>query len=820
MSTASVADLVESLRKSRLLEAAQMEKVIKAQARFPDAVTLAKELVRRGWVTREQVQALLRGRSAAPAPAAESAAAEAIAAEAAPAAPAPPQTRRRSGAWLLALLALLLLVGGGGLAVWWRSGAGGSGSGNAGNTAQHTDPPPRAGCSDTSDLKVLDDLEFGDPVRAPFEPKFLDALRENKRIPEVEVYPWLPRDLIAILGEHRMRGTIMAASPDGTLVAVGGLDGFLRLGPLDTLHEQAVLPVPGGIYSLVWSPKGNVIASSGGDRTVRLWDVRNIEQVPEPVVLASDVGVTGLAFSGDGKYLIGGGSVVRTAPQPPTGMLFLWDLEQRKELYRKPQAAPVQGLAFSPVAGDYRLLWGGGPGDGNLHLWHGDKGEEIAALDFRFAKEDEVTYVGHVAIAPDGKLAVSGHAIKDPKANRTDVSAHVWDLAQFEKGKEKHVLPGAVNWRPLAAFAPDSKTLAVARLVDAGVGLVEVESGMQIRPTLTSGVSSSLMFLPHSEGKPDRIAFIGSTGLDYNVRIHEVPGGKELEAPIGHLAAVQAVAASPDGRHLVSGGYEGQVRAWDLDKVVERYVLGGGGQVWNVGFHPDASKAFFSSQGTSTPAFLDLETGKPWALPAWDNHHNGAVTNSAVTEDGHYALTGGYNDGTVRLWSLKNGKQVRYFGAGGAPATVALSPKGRRALRTSGTSLKLLHLRCQEERHEWTGGAWNTFLPDKGWVAILGGAASALWDISEYVPRPAGTIHLGLTGLSSGDISHNGERLGAVLGGRVGVWDLKAEKPLWEWTPPTHFGGVRAVALSSDGRYLATANGDGTVYVIQLAAIQ
>ncbi len=260
--------------------------------------------------------------------------------------------------------------------------------------------------------------------------------------------------------------------------------------------------------------------------------------------------------------------------------------------------------------------------------------------------------------------------------------------------------------------------------------------------------------------------------------------------------------------------------AWDLDKVAERCVIGGGGWVWSIGFHPDARKVFYSSPGTNTPAFLDLETGKPWAPAAWDNHHNGAVTNTAVTRDGHYALTGGYNDGTVRLWNLKNGKQVRYF-AGSGTVSVALSPKGTRALRSSGTSLKLLHLRCQEERHEWTGTAWNTFLPEqeKGSVAILGGPSSAVWDISAEPPRPAGAIRLPLTGAFSGDISHNGERLGALISGRVAVWDLKSDKLLWEWTPPAHFGGVRAVGLSDDGRYLATANGDGTVYVIQLPAL-
>ena len=58
--------------------------------------------------------------------------------------------------------------------------------------------------------------------------------------------------------------------------------------------------------------------------------------------------------------------------------------------------------------------------------------------------------------------------------------------------------------------------------------------------------------------------------------------------------------------------------------------------------------------------------------------------------------------------------------------------------------------------------------------------------------------------------------MAAVLGGKAAVFGVEAGQPVWEWTPPPHFGGVRGVALSPDGRDLLTANGDGTVYVIRL----
>ncbi|HXG09120.1 MAG TPA: serine/threonine-protein kinase [Gemmataceae bacterium] len=64
MAIDSVADFTDALRRSRLLEPAQLDEVTgQLQARFPEPHALADELLRRGWLTPFQVKQIFRGKA-------------------------------------------------------------------------------------------------------------------------------------------------------------------------------------------------------------------------------------------------------------------------------------------------------------------------------------------------------------------------------------------------------------------------------------------------------------------------------------------------------------------------------------------------------------------------------------------------------------------------------------------------------------------------------------------------------------------------------------------------------------------------------------
>src|SRR5688572_952930 len=61
MAIDSIAKLIEALRDSKLLDAAQLEEVSGMQARFADTRGLARELLQRGWLTPYQINQIVQG---------------------------------------------------------------------------------------------------------------------------------------------------------------------------------------------------------------------------------------------------------------------------------------------------------------------------------------------------------------------------------------------------------------------------------------------------------------------------------------------------------------------------------------------------------------------------------------------------------------------------------------------------------------------------------------------------------------------------------------------------------------------------------------
>ena len=155
----------------------------------------------------------------------------------------------------------------------------------------------------------------------------------------------------------------MAFSPDGKLLATAGGDGTVRLwNPVTGQPAGAPLQTgsaPGRRVGVAFSPDGKLLATADGDGTVRLWNPVTGQPVGAPLHAGPErgsVGVDGVAFSPDGKLLAsaGGDGTVRLW-NPVTGQPAGAPLPAEPGAY-----AGVYGVAFSP---DGKLLASAG-GDG------------------------------------------------------------------------------------------------------------------------------------------------------------------------------------------------------------------------------------------------------------------------------------------------------------------------------------------------------------------------------------------------------------------------------------------------------------------------
>jgi len=344
--------------------------------------------------------------------------------------------------------------------------------------------------------------------------------------------------------------------------------------------------------------------------------------------------------------------------------------------------------------------------------------------------------------------------------------------------------------------------------------------------------------------------WMATASYDFTARVWDAAGGQE-SLRLQHDAEVTEIVFSPDGRFLATASADGAARIWDANTGEELQRLEHDDQVLDVAFSPDGQQ-LASASADFTARIWQSETG---ALLATLEHEDW-VNRLAYSPDGAFLATASDH---VSLWDAHSGELLNILTHDDDVLFVAFSPDGNRLVSGGWDSTaRVWDLTTGQEAARLTHNDWvedASFSPDGEWVATASDDnAVRLWNpitgVVFYLPHndfarfvsfsPDGrwlvsgskdqtarlwetaTGHLaGVMALTSPvtrlAFDNSGIRLATGCeNGVVATWDIAAT--LGERLALPHPDLVRALAISPDGKWLATASDDLTVRLFDPAS--
>jgi WD40 repeat protein len=441
-------------------------------------------------------------------------------------------------------------------------------------------------------------------------------------------------------------GEALALSPDGTTLASRTGAGLAQVALVDLQKKTRRGPLVANatLRCLAFSPDGKQLAGGNHYGRLLLWDVATLEEKMRlPVHLGFPLC---LGFSADGKRLACG---------TYTGLVTVTDLAGEETLfYFKGHTTPITFVSLSP---DGKWLASGSIG-GTVRVWSLTQAEVPGGAEHGAGPHllwSGRGVIEHVSCSPDGKWIA---AVQGDKAA-------IWDT-QSRKIVRRLTAPLTEKQRPVLkrlAFTADSKTLAAGGHGGA-IHLWNAETGQHIR-TLKDDVARSsqlqgnavaaLSFSP--DGRYLAVGHGAHTTKWGNheqfVRVWDMRSG-QVVSRLPHENYVFGVFFSADGKTLLTGSADGNVRVWS----VPTWKLG---KTWTV---PDRIRSLALSPGGDLVAagldqgvisVLEIATGKQTLLL---KEHLRMVVGLAFTPDGK-TLVSASQDHTVRLWHLASGRSLR-----------------------------------------------------------------------------------------------------------------------------------------------------------------
>jgi serine/threonine protein kinase/WD40 repeat protein len=628
----------------------------------------------------------------------------------------------------------------------------------------------------------------------PFGQSPLDKL-DPAAIPAEERFDWQPKELVAVVGEHRGRHWVdiwsLSFSADGkTIACAGWLRG--RLFDAMTLRETAFpsgVPHRHPINGVAFSGDGKTMATasshwnSGG---LWLWDVSGPEPKIRTCLLADKCG-DHVAFSKDGKVLTANAD----------DGIRLWDLGTGKPKER-PSIKSKIGVKVLAIAPDGKTLAAFGDG-GTVRLWDVSGAEPNE-------RETVIKEAGlGLAFSPDSKTL----------ATSSGITVRLWDVAGSNPTERKVIPIGGANMAiGSVAFAPDGKTLACS-LASEFVALLDLTGPEPVERARFRG-AGLLAYAPDSKAL--------AVGHPYmaTVRVWDLTGKEPKErVPLqGHLPRLDGAVLAPDGKTLVTFARD-LIRFWDMTSPAPRLRAEHTPGALSASLSPD-SKTLATTNGSQAVLLWDLTEPQPTIRTELRPDKATSLNQLWFAPDGKTVAiydTAGEFENKIRLWDVSGAEPKERVVLPDCHAPFAFGGNGKilaclRRLKT-GTSLVLWDLAATKakERPNFDTNTRDMKPSPDGKVAILHTSSLRTQEFDGDKLRERILLDNLEHGPGSFGFAPDGKTVAVADTGGVSLWSLATKVRLSDWRLP---GAVTTVSFAPDGRHLITANANGTAYVLRL----